>query len=84
MPAGDDGFGAVKARSDAPDAKAIPWLLLSAKSTTGSGVFGRTSSIQRVSTVGGAAPAEGCGAAQAGKVARVAYEATYYFYVPRP
>ena len=81
---GSKVVAAVKARSDAPDAKAIPWLLLSAKSTAGSGVFGRTSSIQRVSTAGGVAPAEACGAAQAGKVARVAYEATYNFYVSRP
>jgi hypothetical protein len=70
----------VKARSDAPDANAIPWLLLGTKSTAGSGVFSRTSSIQRVSTVGGAAPAEACSQSDAGKVARVKYEAAYYFY----
>jgi len=74
----------VKARDDAPQAGAIPWLLLSAKSTAGSGVLGRTSSIQRVHTVGGAAPAEACGEAEAGKVARVAYAATYYFFVGKP
>jgi len=33
-----------------------------------------------VSTVGGTAPAEACNAALAGKVARVNYTATYYFY----
>ncbi|MNC90585.1 hypothetical protein D3C83_66990 [compost metagenome] len=63
---------------------AVPWLLLGAKSTAGAGVFGRTTSIQRVRTAGGTTPAEACGQAQVGKVARVAYEATYYFYVPRP
>ena len=68
------------ARSDAPDAGAIPWLLLSAKSTAGNGVFGRTKSIQRVSTVGGGTPTEPCTQADAGKVARVAYQAVYYFY----
>ena len=77
---GSKVVAAVKARSDAPDAKAIPWLLLSTKSTAGSGVFSRTSSIQRVSTVGGTAPAEACNAALAGKVARVNYTAVYYFY----
>jgi hypothetical protein len=68
------------ARSDAPDASAIPWLLLTAKSNAGTGVFGRTKSIQRVSTVGGVTPAESCSAANAGKVARVDYKAIYYFY----
>ena len=83
----DDGgkvVGVVKARDDGPDAGAIPWLLLGAKSTAGTGVFGRTTSIQRVRTVGGNPPGETCGAAQAGKLARVDYRATYYFYVPKP
>jgi len=49
----DDGskvIGEVKARDDGPDASAIPWLLLSAKSASGAGVFGRTKSIQRLHT----------------------------------
>ena len=70
----------VAARSDAPDAKAIPWLLLTAKSNAGYGAFGHTKSIQRVSTVGGTTPTEPCSTANAGKVARIAYKATYYFY----
>jgi len=83
----DDGskaIGEVKARDDGPDANAIPWLLLSAKSTSGAGVFGRTKSIQRLHTAGGKAPAEACDRAQLGKQARVAYRATYYFYIDRP
>jgi len=71
----------VKAREDAPDAKSIPWLLLGARSTAGSGAFSRTSSIQRVKTVGGMAPSDGCSQPQAGSIARVNYEAIYYFYV---
>jgi hypothetical protein len=70
----------VTARSDAPDANAIPWLLLTAKSTTGNGVFGQTRSIQRVKTVGGTTPIEPCGQVDTGKVARVSYKAIYYFY----
>lgn len=80
----DDGsriVGSLKARADAPQANAIPWLLLSAKSTGGAGVFSRTTSIQRVSTVGGVAPAATC--AKAGDVARVPYTAVYYFYTSR-
>ena len=82
----DDGstvVGAVKARVDSPTAGAIPWLLLTARSTAGSGVFGRTTSIQRLATQGGSAPGGACGPAQAGEVARVGYRATYHFYVAR-
>ena len=81
---GSKVLGEVKARDDGPDAGAIPWLLLTAKSTSGSGVFGQTQSIQRVRTVGGKAPAQGCSQEQTGKEARVSYKATYYFYVARP
>ena len=55
--------------------------LLNAKSTAGTGPLSRTATIQRVQTVGGKAPASGCSQAQAGKEARVPYEARYYFYV---
>jgi Protein of unknown function (DUF3455) len=75
--------GEVKARDDGPDAGAIPWLLLQAKSTSGDGVFGPTQIIQRMQTVGGKAPAQGCSQEQAGKEARVPYKATYYFYAPQ-
>ena len=81
---GSKTVGEVKARDDGPDVNAIPWLLLSAKSTSGVGVLGKTVSVQRVKTVGGKAPVGGCSQAQAGKEARVAYSATYYFYVARP
>src|ERR1700704_2570914 len=78
---GSKVVGEVKARDDGPDAGAIPWLLLNAKSTSGNGVFGQAQSIQRVRTVGGKAPAQGCSREQAGKEARVPYKAAYYFYV---
>jgi len=83
----DDGskvVGEVKARDDGPDANAIPWLLLSAKSAEGNGIFGKTQSVQRIKTVGGKAPADGCDQAQLGKVARVPYRATYNFFVAKP
>jgi hypothetical protein len=83
----DDGskvVGELKASDAGPDANAIPWLLLSAKSTTGTGLLSRTESIQRVQTVGGKAPGESCSQAQAGKEARVPYQATYFFYVAKP
>jgi hypothetical protein len=76
--------GTATARADGPDANAIPWLLLSATSAEGNGIFGKTQSVQRVKTVGGKAPADACNQAQLGKIARVSYSATYDFYVARP
>ena len=81
---GSKVVGEARGRDDGPTATAIPWLLLSAKSTSGNGVFGRTQAIQRLYTVGGKAPAEACNRARLGKAARVPYKATYYFYTARP
>jgi hypothetical protein len=83
----DDGskvVGELKARDDGPDPNAIPWFLLTAKSVSGSGMLGRTASIQRLQTVGGKAPADGCSqAAQAGSEVRVPYKARYVFYTAK-
>jgi hypothetical protein len=80
----DDGskvVGAVKQRSDAQSAKDIPWLLLGTKSVGANGSFSGVTSIQRVSTVGGAAPAGGC--PLAGYKIRVPYTADYYFFTAK-
>lgn len=74
--------GVVKARATV-DATAIPWLLLTATSTGLPGKLAEVTSIQRVSTSGGLAPATGCDAAHVGAEARVPYTADYYFYVLR-
>ncbi len=76
--------GDATAHYDGPDANAIPWLLLTAKSASGVGVLSHTASVQRVQTVGGKAPADGCSQAEAGKEARVPYSANYYFYAATP
>jgi hypothetical protein len=76
---GSKVVGAVKARADAP-AGSIPWLLLGAKSVGPEGAFSRVSSIQRVATAGGVAPAGSC---VTGEKARVAYTADYYFFTAR-
>jgi hypothetical protein len=81
---GSKVVGELKAKDDGPDPTAIPWLLLSAKSTSGTGVFARTLSIQRLHTAGGKAPADGCDQAHAGREARIAYKATYAFSVAKP
>jgi hypothetical protein len=78
---GSGVVGEVKARAAGPDPSAIPWLLLSAKSNSGNGVFSQIKSIQRLQTVGGKAPSEPCGQANAQQVVRVPYKASYYFYV---
>ena len=62
------------------DPNAIPWLLLSATSNSGTGVFAKTTGIQRLFTVSGKAPAEGCDRDHVGKETRVSYSAQYYFY----
>jgi hypothetical protein len=69
---------AVKERADAPAGGSIPWLLLSAKSVGGEGSFSKVTSIQRVATVGGVAPAGQC--SQPGERASVRYTADYYFF----
>lgn len=71
--------GTLKQRADAPVAGAIPWLLLTAKSNGPDGSFSKVTSVQRVKTVGGIAPAAGCDSA--GAMARVSYTADYYFFV---
>ena len=79
---GSKVVGVVKAKADAPDARAIAWLLLATHSTGTPGVFANISSIQRVATVGGVAPATGCGTATIGQQARVPYQAQYAQYAP--
>jgi hypothetical protein len=73
----------LKARADAPAGSAIPWLLLDARSVGPQGQFSTVTSIQRVNTVGGVAPRNGCSASMAGTVARVGYTADYYFFTAR-
>lgn len=75
--------GNVKERADATAAGAIPWLLVAARSVGPQGSFAKVTSIQRVNTVGGAAPGDGCSQATTGKVVRMAYAADYYFFAPR-
>jgi len=71
----------VKERANAPIEGAIPWLLLAAKEPYGvPGRFTHVSSIQRVNTTGGIAPANGCDPTRVGSPARVAYTADYVFF----
>jgi hypothetical protein len=72
--------GVVKAHVDSPAKSAIPWLLLTTKSTVSTGTFAKVRSVQRLHTVAGIAPSMRCDAGLAGRTARVPYTADYYFY----
>jgi hypothetical protein len=74
---------AAKVAAATPDPSAIPWLLLVANAHGGSGLFTDVTSIQRLETAGGTAPASGCDATTVGTAARVAYTARYFMYRTR-
>src|SRR5580658_9853149 len=67
--------GSVKGSVPSKDMGAVPWLLLAAKSHVGNGVFSQVTSIQRLETTGGKAPAGGCSQANLGEKLRVPYSA---------
>ena len=75
--------GKAIANAPSPDPDSIPWLLVSVVGHEGNGVLARITSIQRLNTRGGKAPASGCDAAQAGQELRVPYSADYLFYAPK-
>lgn len=66
----------VKARADAPEPDAVPWLLLTATEASGQGMFANVKSVQRVDTHGGKAPSAAC---SSGDEVKVPYRATYWF-----
>lgn len=73
--------GQLKASVSSPTpAAAIPWLLLGAKSNSGSGVFAEVRSVLRLSTHGGLAPDSPCTTEMIGASVRADYTATYLFY----
>jgi hypothetical protein len=75
--------GKAAANVASPDAESIPWLLVKVVSHAGEGVLARVTSIQRINTKGGKAPASGCDAGHAGQEVRVAYSADYLFFAPK-
>ncbi|WP_243655811.1 DUF3455 domain-containing protein [Roseateles saccharophilus] len=78
---GSKVVGQVKASTPSPaPATAIPWLLLSAKSNSGAGVFADVRSILRISTEDGVVPDSPCTADILGASLQVFYKATYLFY----
>jgi hypothetical protein len=77
--------GKIKAKADSSNANAIPLLLLEVTSHEGKGILSEVSNIQRLNTIGGQAPANGCDPTKQDAEVKVDYTADYYFYgtVPR-
>ena len=75
--------GRVKAKADAPDGRGIPWLLLEAVQSGGTGIMSKVQSIQRLDTMGGKPPPEPAEQSKVGREIRVDYTATYKFYVAK-
>jgi hypothetical protein len=79
---GSKVVGKLRAKEDAPEGTAIPWLLLDVTSAEGTGVLTKVKNVQRVATAGGKAPTGGCDPAHANAETRIDYTATYYMYGP--
>jgi len=80
---GSEVAGNPAARVDSPDAGSIPWLLVTVSGHSGEGTLSRVTSIQRIHTKGGVAPAaDTCNAAKQGSEEKTSYTADYYFYAP--
>jgi hypothetical protein len=75
--------GKAVANAPSPAADSVPSLLVNILSHDGSGVLSRATTIQRLNTKGGKAPASGCDASHAGQEVRVPYSADYLFYAPK-
>lgn len=75
--------GKAVANVASPDAGSVPWLLLTVVDHGGEGVLSRVTSVQRLNTKGGKAPASGCDAEHAGQESRSAYSADYVFFAPK-
>ena len=81
----DDGSavtGKATAHVDSPETDSIPWLLVNVVSHSGDGVLTKVTTIQRVHTHGGKAPAAGCDETHRDAETKSSYTADYYFYAP--
>jgi hypothetical protein len=72
--------GKAVANEPSPDVDSIPWLLITVVGHEGGGVLSPVTSIQRLNTKGGKAPATGCDAEHVTQEVRVPYSADYLFF----
>jgi Protein of unknown function (DUF3455) len=77
---GSKVVGKLKSKANAPQDDAIPWLLLEAQSHEGNGIFRQVNWIQRINTVGGKAPVQGCDKSSQNREIPITYTADYLFY----
>ena len=82
MTDGSQVTGKASAHGDSPESDSIPWLLVNVVSHSGDGVLSKVTTIQRVHTHGGKAPAEGCDGTHSDAEMKRGYTADYYFYAP--
>jgi uncharacterized protein DUF3455 len=76
-------IGKAVANSPSLDANSIPWLLITILSHDGNGVLSGVTTVQRLNTKGGKAPASGCNVLRVSQEVRVPYSADYRFYAPK-
>ena len=78
---GSEIIGKMIAQHDAPDAGAIPWLLVVAATHNGSGTLANVTFIQRIHTKDGQPPAAStCDDPKRGTESKSPYSADYFFY----
>jgi hypothetical protein len=81
---GSEVTGKLLAKHDAPDATAIPWLLVAVAEHVGSGALASVTFIQRIHTKDGQPPAAStCNDSKRGTESTSPYSADYYFYAPK-
>ncbi len=74
--------GKAVAHVDSLDSDSIPWLLVNVVSHAGKGQLANVTTIQRVHTHGGKAPANGCDESHKDAESKIPYTADYYFFAP--
>lgn len=79
---GSQVTGKATAHVDSLDSDSIPWLLVNVVDHTGKGLLSNVTTIQRIHTHGGKAPADGCDKAHRDAEMKSNYTADYYFYAP--
>ena len=76
--------GKATASAPSPDGDSIPWLLITVASHSGNeGKLSKVTSIQRLNTQGGKAPATGCVKENLDHEVHVPYSADYLFFAPK-
>jgi hypothetical protein len=74
--------GSVLAHASSPNPKSVDQLLLKAQTNSASGLMARVTFVQRLRTIGGAPPDQGCTLQSVGSSAETEYTAHYVFFTP--